>query len=87
MNEPDARRLIIEALDSARVHAFRDQGLHEIFLRATRDVSLDELELDSLATMELCIALEAKAAVEILPPQLERIGSLNRLVAHLRKHA
>lgn len=86
MNEPDARRLIAEALDSARVHAFREQGLHDAFLGG-RDVSLDELELDSLALMELCIALEVKGAVEILPPQLERMGSLNRLVAYLRANA
>ena len=45
------------------------------------EVPLDALDMDSLAEMEVCIAIEVNAGVSILPEQLRKIGTLGRLVA------
>jgi acyl carrier protein len=81
MNETAIRELIAEALTSANVIAFRQNDLRLAFLQGQRDVSLAELDIDSLAAMELCIALEINIGTSIVPDQLQTIGSLDRLVA------
>jgi acyl carrier protein len=80
MNETAIRELIAEALTSANVIAFRQNDLRLAFLQGQRDVSLAELDIDSLAAMELCIALEINIGTSIVPDQLQTIGSLDRLV-------
>jgi acyl carrier protein len=81
MNETAIRELIAEALTSANVIAFRQNEIRLAFLQGQRDVSLAELDIDSLAAMELCIALEINIGTSIVPDQLQTIGSLDRLVA------
>lgn len=49
------------------------------------DISFAALAIDSLASMELCIALEEKTGVSIMPDELEDIGSLNALAEFLLK--
>ncbi|HWH73587.1 MAG TPA: hypothetical protein VNV16_04930 [Methylibium sp.] len=79
MTEQQVRTMLVEALDAANVFAMREKQLAEGFLAGIAEVPLDTLEMDSLAEMELCIAIEIHAGVSVVPDQLRQIGSLQRL--------
>ncbi|HEY6511328.1 MAG TPA: hypothetical protein VI032_05085 [Burkholderiaceae bacterium] len=84
MTEPQIRAMLVEALEYASVIALRDKNLTEAFLAGTNEVAIDALDMDSLAEMELCIAIEVNAGVSILPERLRKVGTLGRLVALIR---
>ena len=79
MTEPEIREIIADALDYAAVPRFRRSEARAQFVAGVRDISLDELEIDSLAAMELCIALETSSGVSILPDELPGFGSLGAI--------
>ena len=85
MTNQQVRTLIVEALEYSSVIALRDKNLTEAFLAGTHEVPIGLLDMDSLAEMELCIAIEVNAGVSVLPEQLRKIGSLGRLVAWVEK--
>lgn len=80
MSEGEIREMLVEALQSASVFGLRDNGWTEEFLAGTRDVALDDLEMDSLGAMELCIAVEVNTGVSIVPDDLTGLGTLGGLV-------
>ena len=75
----DIREIIADALDYAAVPRFRGSEARAQFVAGARDISLEELEIDSLAAMELCIALETNSGVSILPDELSGFGSLGAI--------
>jgi acyl carrier protein len=77
----DARRTLLDALIYANVGGVRDPVLRQAFLDGATDIRLNELEIDSLAIMELCITVEANSGVSITPDQLQKMGSLGEIVA------
>lgn len=79
MTELEIREIIADALDYAAVPRFRGSEARAQFVVGARDISLDELEIDSLAAMELCIALETSSGVSILPDELPGFGSLGAI--------
>ncbi len=81
MTESQIRAMLVEALEYASVIALRDKNLIADFLAGTNEVPIDVLDMDSLAEMELCIAIEVHAGVSIVPDRLRKIGTLGRLVA------
>jgi acyl carrier protein len=81
MTEQQIRAMVVEALEYSNVIALRDKNLAGDFLAGLSEVPLDVLDMDSLAEMEVCIAIEVNAGVSILPEQLRKIGTLGRLVA------
>ena len=80
MNEAEIRQMLVEALQSASVFGLRNNGWTEAFLAGTRDVAFDDLEMDSLGAMELCIAVEVNTGVSIVPDDLADLGTLGGLV-------
>jgi len=81
MNEQQIRAMVVEALEYSNVIALRDKNLTGDFLAGLNEVPIDALDMDSLAEMEVCIAIEVNAGVSILPERLRKIGTLGRLVA------
>lgn len=81
MTEQQIRALVVEALASSNVIALRDKNLAGGFLAGRSEVPIDLLDMDSLAEMEVCIAIEVHAGVSIVPERLRKIGTLGRLVA------
>jgi len=84
MTDQQVREMLVEALEYASVIALRDKNLGAGFLAGTSEVRIDALDMDSLAEMELCIAIEVNAGVSIVPERLRRIGTLDRLAALIR---
>ena len=85
MTEYEIRTVIVEALDYANVVGIRDHNMIPLFLEGSEDIDFNQLSIDSLATMELCIAIEVNAGVSIVPDELQKIGTLNRLVEIVQK--
>lgn len=80
MTECEIREMIADALDYASVPRFRGSELRAKFVAGTHDVLFEQLEIDSLAAMELCIAVETNVGVSILPAELPEFNSLGGLV-------
>jgi acyl carrier protein len=79
VTELEIREVIADALDYAAVPRFRGSEARAAFVAGTSDISMNDLEIDSLAAMELCIALETNSGVSILPDELPGFGSLGAL--------
>ncbi len=80
MTEHEIRTIIAETLEYANVIISCDNDLILMFLNERNDIPFDQLDMDSLAMMELCIAIETNIGVSIVPDDLQKIGSLNQLV-------
>lgn len=85
MTDQEIRNIIAQQLEYACLPVMRDKQLTPIFLQGRHDIALGELEMDSLAVMELCIGIEIHTGVSIVPNDLKSIGTLNRLVDVVRK--
>ncbi len=80
MKTTEIRRSLAEVFRELRPYFLRDEKLEEEFINGCFDVNLDQLVVDSLAAMEICIALEANWGIALVPEDLQRIGSLQALV-------
>jgi acyl carrier protein len=87
VTEAEIRQMLVEALHEASVFGLRNNGWTDEFLAGARDVALEDLEMDSLGAMELCIAVEVNTGVSIVPDDLNAIGTLGGLVAAIRREA
>ncbi len=83
MNDAAIREIFVEGLVAGAVHPINDVETRKGFLDGTRDLTFDELAMDSLARMELCIAIEVGTGVSMAPEELGRYRSLGELAAWL----
>ena len=80
MTDADIRQMIAAGLEQGSCFALRNHGWTESFLAGRRDVAFDEMDIDSLAVMELCIAIEVESGVSILPEELVQCDTLGAVV-------
>jgi hypothetical protein len=80
MTEFEIRTMLAEACVSSGIYTLRDNGWTEAFVAGSRDIAFSEIEMDSLATMELCIAIEINTGAVILPEDLQHLASLGDLI-------
>jgi hypothetical protein len=73
----NGRQFVLDALEQAGVVGIRNHPKREAFLAGAGDISFKDLEMDSLARMELCIYIEVNAGIEIGPDQLDEAASLS----------
>lgn len=85
MTDDEIRKVIADALVYAAVPGFRGSPRQQDFVAGGTDIQLVDLDIDSLAAMELCIAIESNVGASILPQDLAKIGSLNKLVQRIRE--
>jgi acyl carrier protein len=78
------RRAVFEALKIAAPLAF-DEDRRRSFLVEGANFELAELEMDSLATMEFCIAIELSTGITLLPPQLAELASTDAIERCVRE--
>lgn len=84
MTELEIRRLIAAGLEQGSCFSLRNNGWTEDFLAGRRDVAFAEMDIDSLAIMELCIAIEVESGVSILPEELVQCDTLGTVVAQVK---
>jgi hypothetical protein len=77
------RQIIFDALKTAAPDAF-DDPMRRSFL-AGSDLKLADLNMDSLSSMEFCIALELTAGVSLLPSQLAELASTDAIERRIRE--
>lgn len=83
MTAADLRQVLADALVYAAVPGFAGSRTEADFRDGVRDVPLSELEIDSLAAMELCIAIELNTGVSLAPADIAALPSLGALVERL----
>ena len=83
MDERAIREIFVDGLVAGAVHPINDVATREAFLDGSRDLRFDELAMDSLARMELCIAIEVATGVSMAPEELGHYASLRGLAAAL----
>jgi acyl carrier protein len=86
MTRLEARQKILQALDSAS-YALHDPNFSRRLRDLNVDVQFEELELDSLAAIECCMALEESIGIEIDPAHLATYNSLDKLADYIAKEA
>lgn len=83
---PTERRIqLAEMLTDAGVFYLRDHRLEQRFIAGEVDPKLDELDMDSLAAMELCIALETHWNLPVVPEEIFSIGSLQNILGQVER--
>lgn len=76
---------IIQLLEGLAVLRAQDKTLQQQFLEGTNDLTLESLGVDSLAVMEICIALEMECGLSVSPDQLLEFGSVLELANFIQE--
>lgn len=87
MTEREAYEIIDEAFENTNVDALALEGMTLEAVRQVGKKPLDAFEMDSLAAMEICIAIEIDAGVTILPAELVGLTHLQDLAALILERA
>ncbi len=82
MTPAEARQKVLRALDVA-INIFNDPKLSGKLHEPGIDVTFAELELDSLAAIECCMALEEDIGIDIDPADIAIHDSINKLAEHI----
>jgi hypothetical protein len=77
------RAAIVRGLEMGAVRAVFDAETREALMAGRADPTLAELELDSLARMEVCIAIEIETRVTLAPEQLGRLRTFGDIVEYV----
>ncbi len=80
MNDRDIRVAIVNGLHQASAILFKDADISEEFVAGKADMRIEDMQMDSLSIMELCISIELDTGVSILPEEMVQIESLEALV-------
>jgi len=83
MDARTIREALVEGLEAGAVAKASRVDFRGPFLDGALDATFAELELDSLARMELCIAIEVALGVSLAPEELQRYRSLDALADDL----
>ena len=87
MDARTIRTAILDGLAAGAVWQAKRAAFRDAFLAGEAAVPMAELEMDSLATMELCIAIEVGTGVSFAPEELERYASLGALADDVARRA
>jgi len=83
MDEPAIRAILADGLEQGAVSAINLARTRAAWLAGHEDLPFDALEMDSLARMELCIAIEVGLGIALAPADLDRYRSLGDLARDL----
>lgn len=81
MTDENVRRLLVEAINSTSIFAFKAKGFEAAFIAGESDVPISELDIDSLGITELCIAIETSTGVELENSEVGGSTSLAEVAA------
>jgi hypothetical protein len=84
VTDAEIRQMIASGLEQGSCFALRNNGWTEDFLAGRRDVAFAAMDIDSLAMMELCIAIEVESGVSILPEELVQCETLGALAIQVK---
>jgi len=79
-----SRQAVFEALKVAAPGTFSDE-LRRSFLEDGLSIQLADLQMDSLAEMEFCIAIELSSGVTLVPSELAGLSTTDAVEARIRQ--
>lgn len=79
MTELEIRQIIAAGLEQGSCFSLRNNGWTEDFLAGRREVAFGDMDIDSLAVMELCIAIEVETGFTILPDEIAQCATLGEV--------
>ncbi|MGH8799993.1 MAG: hypothetical protein ACREX7_07105 [Casimicrobiaceae bacterium] len=85
MDVAATRLAVLEALEIASPGIFDDNTRRRSFLAGGVNIALAELDMDSMAAMEFCIALELSTGVTLLPSQLAGLATTDTVERRIRE--
>jgi hypothetical protein len=74
----EIRQAVLEALKAAVPGAFSDET-SRAYLAGDLNIELARFDMDSLARMEFCIAIELATSVTLLPPELAELATTDAI--------
>ncbi len=83
MDARTIRQAIVDGLEAGGVGRINEKRIRDAFLAADVDLTLAELDMDSLARMELCIANELSTGISLVPEELGRHRTLGELAREI----
>ena len=87
MDARTIRQAIVDGLEAGAVVRIGRRDTRSSFLAGEIDIAFADLEMDSLARMELCIAIELGTGVSLAPEELDRYTTLEALVRDVQERA
>ena len=85
LSELTLRQTLIRLVHQAGIFGLRDDGLEEAFISGQVNPNLKDIGIDSLSEMELCIGIENELGVSIVPAELEKLATLDAVVARIQQ--
>ena len=79
------RQTLIRLVRQAGIFGLRDDDLEEAFISGEANPNLKDIGIDSLSEMELCIGIENELGVSIVPAELEKLATLEAVVARIQQ--
>lgn len=79
----DVRCRLADLLRLSGIFTLQEAGICDDFIQGNCDVLVTDLDMDSLAAMELCIFLEEQMGLSLSPDQLMTRTSLEELVTEI----
>lgn len=78
MTFDEARKLLLDALHEA-AGVLHDRKFADQIVGSDKDIPFSEIEMDSLAVMEVCLMIDDRTGIEVDPADLIANPSLNAL--------
>ena len=84
--EKKVREVLSQIFVESGIFSLRDNGWEEDFISGSVSPKLASLGIDSLAIMELCVAIENHFGLTLVPAKLEKLKSTDGLVKKILSH-
>jgi len=85
---PDqTRQILLAAISAARYGSPPEASLLRAISEGDRELSLEQLEFDSLAWMEFCISVELQSGQELTTSEIEQMRYVFQIEDWLRARA
>jgi hypothetical protein len=84
--EKNIREMLSQILVDSSIFGLRDNGWEAQFLLGDVNPKLAALGIDSIAIMELCVAIENRFGLTLVPTELAKLKSADALVKKILSH-
>ncbi|MEH6601532.1 acyl carrier protein [Pseudoalteromonas sp.] len=85
MSNDEIKKVLIRMMREVNIASLYSAGTQQAFVRGEEDIIFEDLNMDSLASMELCIAIELGLGVSIVPEQLSQLSTLDGLAHEIQR--
>ena len=75
----EQRALLADILYASGIYSLREEGLEQQYISGNISPSLADLNIDSLAEIELCVSIESELNVSFSPEQIRGWRSVEDL--------